>query len=158
MHCQLHIANIFFHSPNPTVEQDSPHTTYYIHGYLVKNDDIQTFKMATSCCRQSLSTLLPPHIAHISHISKIVKRSFQPGPRSMLTLVSLQFFFNSDGTDLVLAGAGALLFCGFIIYDTNLLMKQLSPEDYILASINLYLDIVTLFLHILRLLDSVKKH
>lgn len=37
-------------------------------------------------------------------------------------------------------------------------MKQLSPEEHILASINLYLDIVNLFLHILRLLDSMKKH
>lgn len=76
----------------------------------------------------------------------------------MLTLSSLQFFFNSDSTELVFAGAGALVFCSFIIYDTHLLMKQLSPEEHVLASINLYLDIVNLFLHILRLLDSMKKH
>uniref|UniRef100_A0A3B4V2Y2 Transmembrane BAX inhibitor motif containing 4 n=1 Tax=Seriola dumerili TaxID=41447 RepID=A0A3B4V2Y2_SERDU len=77
----------------------------------------------------------------------------------ILTLsLSLQFFFNSDSTELVLSGAGALIFCGFIIYDTHMLMKQLSPEEHILASINLYLDIVNLFLHILRILDSMKKH
>uniref|UniRef100_A0A3B4ZSW3 Transmembrane BAX inhibitor motif containing 4 n=1 Tax=Stegastes partitus TaxID=144197 RepID=A0A3B4ZSW3_9TELE len=70
----------------------------------------------------------------------------------------MRFFFNSDSTELVLSGAGALVFCGFIIYDTSLLMKQLSPEEHILASINLYLDIVNLFLHILRVLDSLKKH
>lgn len=70
----------------------------------------------------------------------------------------MRFFFNSESTELVLAGAGALVFCAFIIYDTNLLMKQLSPEEHILASINLYLDIVNLFLHVLRLLDSMKKH
>ncbi|CAK6977621.1 protein lifeguard 4 [Scomber scombrus] len=70
----------------------------------------------------------------------------------------MRFFFNSDSTELVLAGVGALVFCGFIIYDTSLLMKQLSPEEHILASINLYLDIVNLFLHILRVLDSMKKH
>uniref|UniRef100_A0A4W6ELU0 Transmembrane BAX inhibitor motif containing 4 n=1 Tax=Lates calcarifer TaxID=8187 RepID=A0A4W6ELU0_LATCA len=70
----------------------------------------------------------------------------------------MRFFFNSESTELVLAGAGALVFCGFIIYDTHLLMKQLSPEEHILASINLYLDIVNLFLHILRVLDSMKKH
>ncbi|XP_038551103.1 protein lifeguard 4-like [Micropterus salmoides] len=70
----------------------------------------------------------------------------------------MRFFFNSDSTELIMSGAGALIFCGFIIYDTNLLMKQLSPEEHILASINLYLDIVNLFLHILRLLDSMKKH
>ncbi|XP_071358136.1 protein lifeguard 4 [Trachinotus anak] len=70
----------------------------------------------------------------------------------------MRFFFNSDTTELVLAGVGALIFCGFIVYDTSLLMKQLSPEEHILASINLYLDIINLFLHILRLLDSLKKH
>uniref|UniRef100_A0A665W9D8 Transmembrane BAX inhibitor motif containing 4 n=1 Tax=Echeneis naucrates TaxID=173247 RepID=A0A665W9D8_ECHNA len=70
----------------------------------------------------------------------------------------MRFFFDSDTTELALSGAGALVFCGFIIYDTHLLMKQLSPEEHILASINLYLDIVNLFLHILRLLDSLKKH
>ncbi|XP_034529623.1 protein lifeguard 4 [Notolabrus celidotus] len=70
----------------------------------------------------------------------------------------MRFFFESDSTELVLSGLGALVFCGFIIYDTHLLMKQLSPEEHVLASINLYLDIVNLFLHILRVLDSLKKH
>ncbi|XP_049617258.1 protein lifeguard 4 [Syngnathus scovelli] len=70
----------------------------------------------------------------------------------------MRVFFNSDSTELLFAGTGAFIFCGFIIYDTHLLMKQLSPEEHILASINLYLDIVNLFLHILRILDSMKKH
>uniref|UniRef100_A0A667YT49 Transmembrane BAX inhibitor motif containing 4 n=1 Tax=Myripristis murdjan TaxID=586833 RepID=A0A667YT49_9TELE len=70
----------------------------------------------------------------------------------------LQLFLKSDTTELVFAGAGALVFCGFIIYDTHLLMHQLSPEEHVLASINLYLDIVNLFLHLLRLLDSMKKN
>ncbi|XP_077356048.1 protein lifeguard 4 isoform X1 [Festucalex cinctus] len=70
----------------------------------------------------------------------------------------MRVFFNSDSTELLFAGTGALIFCGFIIYDTHMLMKQLSPEEHILASINLYLDIVNLFLHILRILDSMKKH
>ncbi|KAM6985425.1 protein lifeguard 4 [Aplochiton taeniatus] len=70
----------------------------------------------------------------------------------------MRFFFNNDTAELVFAGAGALVFCGFIIYDTHLLMHQLSPEEHVLASINLYLDIVNLFLHILRVLDSMKKN
>ncbi|KAM8883428.1 protein lifeguard 4 [Synchiropus picturatus] len=70
----------------------------------------------------------------------------------------MRIFFNNDSLELVIAGFGAFVFCGFIIYDTHLLMKQLSPEEHILASINLYLDIVNLFLHILRVLDSMKKH
>ncbi|XP_063072808.1 protein lifeguard 4 [Engraulis encrasicolus] len=70
----------------------------------------------------------------------------------------MRLFFDSDMLELAYACAGALLFCGFIIYDTHVLMHQLSPEEHVLASINLYLDIVNLFLHILRILDSMKKH
>ncbi|KAJ0015606.1 hypothetical protein NQD34_009226 [Periophthalmus magnuspinnatus] len=67
-------------------------------------------------------------------------------------------FFQSDVTELLFSSFGAFLFCGFIVYDTFLLMKQLSPEEHVLASINLYLDIINLFLHVLRILDSLKKH
>ncbi|XP_028602522.1 protein lifeguard 4 [Podarcis muralis] len=69
----------------------------------------------------------------------------------------LRLFFYSEVLEVVLAAGGALLFCGFIIYDTHLLMHKLSPEEYILASINLYLDIINLFLHLLRLLEAFNK-
>ncbi|KAM9313448.1 protein lifeguard 4 [Gastrophryne carolinensis] len=69
----------------------------------------------------------------------------------------LRFFFYSETVEIVLAACGALLFCGFIIYDTHLLMHKLSPEEHILASINLYLDIINLFLHILRVLEAARK-
>ncbi|NXA33671.1 LFG4 protein, partial [Eudromia elegans] len=68
-----------------------------------------------------------------------------------------QLFFHSESVEVVFAAAGALLFSGFIIYDTHLLMQRLSPEEYILASINLYLDIINLFLNLLRVLDSINK-
>ncbi|XP_072257394.1 protein lifeguard 4 [Pyxicephalus adspersus] len=69
----------------------------------------------------------------------------------------LRFFFYSETLEIAIAAGGALLFCGFIIYDTHLLMHKLSPEEHILASINLYLDIINLFLHILRLLQAVNR-
>ncbi|NXS62299.1 LFG4 protein, partial [Brachypteracias leptosomus] len=69
----------------------------------------------------------------------------------------LKLFFYSETIELVFAGAGALLFCGFIIYDTHVLMHKLSPEEYILAAISLYLDILNLFLHLLRLQEAFNK-
>jgi FtsH-binding integral membrane protein len=39
-----------------------------------------------------------------------------------------------------------------------MLMQKLSPEEYILATINLYMDIINLFLYILRILDSASRH
>lgn len=69
-----------------------------------------------------------------------------------------QFFFHSETFELVYAIAGALLFSAFIVFDTHMLMHKLSPEEYILASINLYLDMINLFIEILRILNSMKKN
>jgi len=49
---------------------------------------------------------------------------------------------------------GAILFCGFIIYDTNMIMKHLGVDDYIIAAIELYLDFINLFLYLLQLLSA----
>ncbi|XP_034254206.1 protein lifeguard 4-like [Thrips palmi] len=59
--------------------------------------------------------------------------------------------------DFALSIGGAMLFSLFIVYDTKLLMTQLSPEEYILATINLYLDIVNLFIYILRILEAARR-
>ncbi|CAG8433618.1 1194_t:CDS:2 [Ambispora gerdemannii] len=59
--------------------------------------------------------------------------------------------------DLVIAIGIAVLFCGFIIYDTYMLMNTLSPEEYVVAAINLYLDFLNLFLAILRILNDVRE-
>ncbi|XP_008827332.1 protein lifeguard 4 [Nannospalax galili] len=69
----------------------------------------------------------------------------------------LKLFFYSETVELVFAAVGALLFCGFIIYDTHSLMYKLSPEEYVLAAISLYLDIINLFLHLLKFLEAVNK-
>lgn len=69
----------------------------------------------------------------------------------------LQFFIANSALEFVLSWAGAVLFCFFIIYDTQMLMHNLSPEEYILATINLYMDIINLFIYILRILDSARR-
>ncbi|XP_021030096.1 protein lifeguard 4 [Mus caroli] len=69
----------------------------------------------------------------------------------------LKLFFYSETVELVLASLGALLFCGFIIYDTHSLMHRLSPEEYVIAAISLYMDVINLFLHLLKFLEAVNK-
>ncbi len=56
-----------------------------------------------------------------------------------------------------LALMGAFLFCAFVIFDTHMIMKTLSAEEYIVGVINLYLDIVNLFLEVLKIIDGLKK-
>jgi FtsH-binding integral membrane protein len=59
--------------------------------------------------------------------------------------------------DLFVAIGTAILFCGFIIYDTHNIMNRLSPEEYITASVDLYLDFINLFLSILRILNDLNR-
>jgi len=70
-----------------------------------------------------------------------------------MSFMHLLFFQNSPIMEEAMASFGAGLFCLFIIYDTHMIMKRLSCEEYIIASINLYLDIINLFLEILRLMS-----
>lgn len=51
---------------------------------------------------------------------------------------------------------GTLLFSGYIVYDTYLINSRLSPDEYIMGSISLYLDFINLFLNILRLLSNMQ--
>lgn len=62
-------------------------------------------------------------------------------------------------TTKAFAGIGALLFCCYIVYDTQLIIggrhkHQFEIDEYVFAALNIYLDIVNLFLMILRLLGS----
>lgn len=70
----------------------------------------------------------------------------------------IQLFFQTELLHTGFAVFGALLFSGFIVFDTHMIMKQLSPEEYILGVINLYLDIINLFLEILKILDAMKNN
>lgn len=47
--------------------------------------------------------------------------------------------------DLIFAIGGCLLFSGYIVYDTYIINKRLSPDEYIIGSISLYLEYVLLF-------------
>ena len=52
-----------------------------------------------------------------------------------------------------------VLFSAYIIYDTQLIVgkgkRSLSTDDYILGAVMLYVDIVILFLQLLRLLGKI---
>ena len=68
----------------------------------------------------------------------------------ILTLIFGFFFYT------VYCVLGVMLFSIYLIFDTQLILGkfglQYSIDDYILASINIYIDIIQLFLYILQLL------
>jgi hypothetical protein len=60
--------------------------------------------------------------------------------------------------ELILSGIGALVFSAFLVIDVQMLMDghrvQISPDDYVLGALSLYLDILNLFLYILRFINA----
>lgn len=60
--------------------------------------------------------------------------------------------------DTIMCILGIIVFSGYIIYDTQLIVggkkHQLTIDDYVIGALMLYADIINLFLYILRLLGS----
>ena len=69
-------------------------------------------------------------------------------------ILSLAFTFGgySYSWTLVFVIFGVLLFVGFIIYDTYMIVTRLGVDDYVIAAIDLYLDVINMFLYLLQLL------
>lgn len=81
----------------------------------------------------------------------------------LMVLIMMGFFFafmpSNKYTMIGYGTAGALVFSLYIIYDTQLMMGgkhkyALDPEEYIFAALNIYLDVVNLFLYILMLVGA----
>jgi len=64
------------------------------------------------------------------------------------------FFPKSSGVELGYGIVAALIFSGYILVDTQLVIRHYHVEEEIAAAISLYLDILNLFLAILRILNS----
>lgn len=75
----------------------------------------------------------------------------------MLWMCSLFTSFNLEIGRTIYALIGSLIFSMYIVYDTQLIVggkhrrHQFSTDDYCMAAINLYIDIIQLFLYILQL-------
>ncbi len=64
------------------------------------------------------------------------------------------FFPYNSTVELAYGGIAALIFSGYILVDTQLVLRHYHVEEEIAAAISLYLDIINLFLAILRILNS----
>ncbi|XP_046650860.1 protein lifeguard 1-like isoform X1 [Daphnia pulicaria] len=61
--------------------------------------------------------------------------------------------------NLVYASLGALVFSIYLVFDTQLMLGgkhrySISPEEYVFAALNLYLDIVNIFIYILAIVGG----
>jgi FtsH-binding integral membrane protein len=66
----------------------------------------------------------------------------------------LNYFFGNATGSLWLAAIGMVIFSGLLVYDTWKLRNVYGPDDYILAAVQIYLDLLNLFMFLLRLLGG----
>ena len=70
------------------------------------------------------------------------------------------FFFRNQIFRIVLSAVSVVLFSIYLIYDTQLILGKgelkLTVDDYVFAAITLYIDIIQIFISILRLVGSAR--
>ncbi|OMP05103.1 Bax inhibitor 1-related protein [Corchorus olitorius] len=77
----------------------------------------------------------------------------------LLVFSLIQIFFPLGRISVMIYGClASIIFCGYIIYDTDDLIKRYSYDEYILAAISLYLDIINLFLRLLTVLRAANRN
>jgi FtsH-binding integral membrane protein len=63
----------------------------------------------------------------------------------------LNMFFRNTTADLWLASVTVLLFSGLLIFDTWRLKNVYGPDDYVIAAVQIYLDLLNMFMALLRI-------
>ncbi len=66
----------------------------------------------------------------------------------------LNLFFKNQTASLWLSGAAVMVFSGLLVFDTWRLRNVYGPNDYVAAAVNIYLDLLNMFLAILNLLGG----
>ena len=79
---------------------------------------------------------------------------FMVGLWVLIGVSLLNLFLGSQGASLWIAGVGLVIFSGLLIYDTWRIRNQFGPEQYVEAAVSIYLDLLNIFLFILRLLGG----
>jgi len=77
------------------------------------------------------------------------------GLLALILLGLVAMFFPMPAMELAMAALGVLIFSGYILYDTSELLSG-GETNYIVATLHLYLDILNLFLDLLRLISAVE--
>lgn len=86
------------------------------------------------------------------------------GSASFLIGIFLNFFLKMPLLDNIISGGLAILFASYLAYDTQKIVGgkhhkySYSPKEYILAALNLYQDVINLFIQIMNILMKLDKN
>lgn len=75
----------------------------------------------------------------------------------LLVVTIVAIFFPSKLIIIIISSAGAIIFSLYLVYDIQLMMGgdhkySISPEEYIFAALNIYVDLINIFIFILNLI------
>lgn len=71
---------------------------------------------------------------------------------ALLVVSLIGMFFSFPGMYLAISFVSAMIFSGYILYDTSSIING-GETNYIMATVSLYLDILNLFLALLRIIS-----
>lgn len=75
----------------------------------------------------------------------------------LILFTLIQVFFPFGRLSVTIYGAiASIIFSFYIVYDTDNLIKRYNYDEYIWASVALYLDVLNLFLALLNLLRGIQ--
>jgi len=76
----------------------------------------------------------------------------------LMVFAFIQVFFPLGRISTMIYGClAAIIFCGYIVYDTDNLIKRYTYDQYIWAAVSLYLDILNLFLSLLTIFRAADR-
>jgi FtsH-binding integral membrane protein len=70
----------------------------------------------------------------------------------------LNMFFQNATANLWIAAATILVFSGLLVFDTWRLRHVYGPDDYVMAAVQIYLDLLNLFVGILTVLGGGRRN
>jgi FtsH-binding integral membrane protein len=95
----------------------------------------------------------------------ISRRDFRPmgaflvvGMFVLMGAMILNIFMQSNAADTWIAAVGVLIFSGMLVFDTWRIRNTFGPDDYVMAAVQIYLDLLNMFLFILRLLGGGRRN
>jgi modulator of FtsH protease len=81
---------------------------------------------------------------------------FMVGVIVLLVTALLNWFFKNEAASLWIAAGTVFVFGGLLVFDTWRIVRsnQYGPDDYVPAAVSIYVDLLNIFLAILRLLGG----
>lgn len=84
---------------------------------------------------------------------------FMIGVLVLFVALIINMFVASVAATLWLSAVGVLIFSGLLVFDTWRILRggMFGPEDYVIAAVQIYLDLLNMFIMILSLLSGGRK-